>query len=320
MSVAGLACAVGVAATGPGAARAQAAVSCSAQDAQARSARIAAALGHGFGVQYWGAGYDAATLSGAPHGLLILEAAVLGATDTADGRERFFGPADMARIARPDRPALVYLNLTEMEPWRDYWPEGGGDPAFAGPRLGPEERLGAWWTDDWRDMLLARVDRLMATGASGLFLDDALHYWTTGGLDRAPVDAPASVPEAAEVLMRLVLAVTERMRSHSCDALAVVNNAVFVGRDAGLGQAALFDRYRATIDGVLVESAQGAADHPDLHTALREDYLSRNLPVLALDFAGAAGDAADLAGIARARGYVPYVAENPAFDRLAGAR
>ena len=281
-----------------------------------RVARVESALSRGYGVQYWGADYSAQALAQAPHGLLILEGTKVGAIDTADGTEQRFTKADIDQIRAQGHVVLLYLNLTEVEPWRDYRKSDGTEPDIVGPATGPEETLAKWWTPEWRDVLLARVDALMATGADGIFLDDALHYYTTGSMELSDPAAPSSVPEAAASLMSLVLAVTDRMRVTNCDAISVVNNAVFVGRDAGAAEAAQFDQYRAAIDGILVESALGAANHNDLHTALREDYLGYRLPVLTLDFAQNA-EADAVATEARQLGYAPYITPDASFSALA---
>lgn len=289
---------------------------CAAGEHLARADRLQAALSSGFGIQYWGRDYSAAGLGAAPHGLLIVEAARIGAPDSADGREVFFTPAEIAAMQRGGRPVLVYLNLTELEPWRDYWPADGRRPAFLGPETQAGERLAAWWTEAWREVLFDRIDRLAATGADGVFLDDSLHYYTTGQLIPTGEGAPQDVPAAAVEMMRLVRAVTDRLRSQDCRAMVVVNNAVFVGRDAGPERTGLFDAYRTAIDGVLIEDSLGAADHPDLHTALAEDYLASDLSVLSVDFAPDGPRASLMAKRAQGYGYAPYIVPDGAFSSL----
>ena len=307
---------------GPCAARAG---DCVMQDKTDRAERMTQALIGGFGVQYWGQDYTAQGLARQPHGLLVLEAAQTGALDSADGREIFLDFAQVRDLQQDHaRPMLAYLNLSELEPWRDYWQGAPAVPSWSGGRTPQGEWLARYWTDDWRRVLYARIDRLMAAGADGLFLDDALHYYTygSGGAEAEGLGAPQGAPAHAAAMMALVLDVISRMRQHDCAGLAVVNNAVFIGRDAGPAGAARFDQYRLALDAVLIEDAFGAADHPDLHLALAEDYLSAGLPVLSLDFvpplAAAGGLQADqIVALAREKHYIPYVAPGLAFDRLA---
>lgn len=298
---------------------------CLDDDKTARSERLAAALERGYGVQYWGAGYGAEVLARQPHGLLILEAAQIGAPDSEDGREMLLDFQLLRSMqADPSRPLLAYLNLVELEPWRDYWADGLAKLDWTGGRTAQDEWLARYWTQSWRDVLFARIDRLMAAGADGLFLDDALHYYTygKGSVTEPAAGDPAGPTAHAEAMMQLVLDVIDRMRLRRCDALVVVNNAVFIGRDAGAEGTALFDLYRAAIDAVLIEDAFGAADHPHLHLALAEDYLSAGVQVLSLDFAappagGPSVPGAGIVALARQHGYVPYIAPGLAFDRLA---
>ena len=298
---------------------------CVTQDKTARAARIAQALTGGYGVQYWGQDYTAKGLARQPHGLLVVEAAQTGALDSPDGREIFLDFAQI-RVLQQDhaRPLLAYLNLAELEPWRDYWQGALVVPPWSGGHTAQGEWLARYWTQGWREVLYARVDRLMAAGADGLFLDDALHYYTygTGGAMAEGIGAPQGAPAHAAAMMALVLDVTSRMRQHDCAGLVVVNNAIFIGRDTGRSGATQFARYRDALDGIMIEDAFGAADHPDLHLALAEDYLSAGLPVLSLDFvpppAAAGGLQADqIVALARQKHYVPYIAPGPAFDRLA---
>lgn len=273
-----------------------------------RAERMRSALSAGFGVQYWGTDFDTDHLAEAPHGLLILEATKIGAKDSSSGREKRFTRQEIARIRREGRPVLAYLNITEIEEWRDY---GSADPNdLAAAQLPDGGLLALWWEEEWQRILLARARDLMALGVDGLFLDDALHYWTTGQISGLDEGAPADVPEAARLLMRLVLRLTESVGAADCEALCVVNNAIFVGRDAG--EAGLFDQYRTAIDGVLIEDALGGADHPDLHAALSEDYLAHAVPVLSIDL-----EAPGQAQAARTRGYVPYLVPDTDFSRLA---
>lgn len=282
-----------------------------------RSLKLEDALQQGYGVQYWGPEFNADTLNGTSHGLLIVEAAKVGALDTPDGKERFFSPAEMQAIGQGGtRPVLVYLNLTEVEPWRDYWPSDETIPNWVGPVTAHGDKLAAFWRPEWRDILHDRVERLLATGADGLFLDDALNYFVAGSLDSGASDKPSSIETSAEVMLNLVNEIASKAREIRCDALVVVNNGVFIGRDAPVSAHDDFDAYRDAIDGIMIEDGFGGADHPDLHAALKQDFLDRGVSVLSLDFASDA-EAQMLAQKARDRGYAPYIVPDGSFSYLA---
>lgn len=282
-----------------------------------RSARLEDALQNGYGVQYWGPDFNADTLNQASHGLLILEAAKVGALDTPDGKERFFTPAEIQTIGQDGtRPVLVYLNLTEVEPWRDYWPSDKTVPNWVGPVTAQGDKLAAFWRSEWRDILHDRVARLLATGADGLFLDDALNYFVLGSMASGSSGKPTSIETSAGVMLNLVKEIASTAREIRCDALIVVNNGVFIGRDAPASARDDFDAYRDAIDGIMIEDGFGAADHPDLHAALKQDYLDRDVSVLSLDFASDV-EAKPLAQKARDKGYAPYIVPDGSFSYLA---
>ena len=283
----------------------------------ARRALIGAALAGGYGIQYWGDGFDPEHLAAQPHGLLILELTRQGAAPGLP--ERRFGPADVDLIRQGGaRPVLGYLNLSETEPYRDYaLTDGAATARWQGGTSAAGEPLAAYWDHAWREIMLRRVDALMATGVDGIFLDDPMHYYThaAGLAGPAAAGGPAGFPGFAAAMMDLVIAIADRARSRSCTALVVVNNAVFIGRDAGPAQAASFARYRDAVDAILIENALGAAGHADTLTALQEDFAAAGVAVLTVDVA--AGDAARrIALTARAMGFAPYVIDEDSFSRL----
>ena len=317
---------------------------CSDLAVKRRGLRMRRALDGGFGVQYWGEGYSAEGLAVQPHGLLIIEAAKLGAQYSDTGQEVFFTPEELTRISQDGaRPVLGYLNVGEIETYRDYWIDAFGaegaampdpHPVWFGPHHGPDDLLAAYWVREWGDLLLARVDRLMQSGADGVFLDDVLQYFThtdVTGLDwpgGVRPDGPRTAPELARAMMHLVTRIASRVRVWDCDALVVVNNAAFIGRDAAEaaeadGSTPIFDAYRAAIDGIMAENALVSAEHATTRTVLTEDYLDVGLPVMTLDVMPDHGEEdfdgrrQVLASRAREAGFAPYLVEDATFNRLA---
>lgn len=303
-----------------------------------RGVRLARALEQGFGVQYWGEGYTAETLAAQPHGLLILEAAKVGAPFSSTGREDFFTPEEIALINRAgERPVLGYLNIGEIENYRDYWVEFATRqasfdnlPDWFGPHAGHGDHLAAFWVDSWRAILLERIDRLMAAGVDGVFLDDVLHYYshaTDGDLVWPAGSRPAgpeTAPGLAQAMMRLVIDLAARARAGNCDAYVVVNNAAFIGRDAAEegGARPVFDAYLSAIDAILAENVLAPTGHQTTRDALREDFLDNGVQVLTLDalsrFPDPERDGLQrrLAAQAAEAGFVPYLVEDEGFNRL----
>ncbi|MFV0475209.1 MAG: endo alpha-1,4 polygalactosaminidase [Pikeienuella sp.] len=309
-----------------------------------RKATIAEAISRGVGIQYWGPDYHAAALARARHGLLMIEAARIGAPYSDNGREIYFSADEVREIRDDGRQVILgYINVSEIETYRDYWSDavraalgGVGDKgAFAwyGPKSRHGELLAKYWTPEWEEVLAARVDRIMAQGYDGVLLDDVLHYYTFAGdglLQPGSLKPDAATPEDApafaRAMMRLVTRVADRVRAHDCDALVVVNNGAYIGRDAGPepqgAEVAAFDAYRAGIDGILMESLFSPHSNPEVLTVMREDYQSRGVSVLTIDFASFFPDESpdqvrsEVAARAREHGFAAYVADNDSFDRL----
>lgn len=316
---------------------------CTMSSPRSRAADLLPALRRGFGVQYWGDTYSAEALAAQPHGILIIEITKIGAPYSDTGREVSFTPEEISTIGRDGkRPVLGYLNVSEIETYRDYWidhaaaREDGGDqpiPQWHGPHTGHGDHLAAYWTHGWKDILLARVDRLMEAGADGLFLDDVLHYyshaldetlrWPEGERPAGPADAPGFALE----MMRLVEILAERARAWNCDALIIVNNGAFIGRDAAGGTAApdsraAFASYLGAIDAIMVENLSAPNTHPHTLEALKEDFQDNGVPVLALDIATQFPEVEPgqlretIAEKAARSGVFPYVALDSAYSQL----
>lgn len=301
------------------------------------------ALNNGFGVQYWGQSYTAAELAAAPHGLLIIEAAKVGAGHSSDGREAFFTSDEVQTIGHHgSRPVLAYLNLSEIETYRDYWARlqvAGSDPAhlvdqsWIGPRSTSGEHLAQYWTPEWEAILAERVDRLMALGFDGLFFDDVLHYYsfaTDGALDWsgvAPTAPPQDAAGYARAMMQLVDQLAARSRSTHCDAIIVVNSGAFIGQDAmrdrmDFAGRDAFHAYLDAIDAIMMEDVFTSETRQPTIDVLQNEFAAEGIAVLAVDFATSfpARDAGSLRNIVARRaaenGFSTYLADDASFDRL----
>ena len=309
-----------------------------------RRGRVRRALRAGFGVQYWGQTYSANHLAAAPHGLLIIETAKVGASIVGNSQEVFFSPDEIRQIGHSGRrPVLGYLNLAKIEPYRNYWVAalalsapretlGPGDAPWIGPTLGPDGALARFWTPEWAAILADRVDSLMRQGLDGLFLDDVLQYYASYAATAraspgfAVEGGPVSSADFARAMMKLVTSVANRARLHDSGALVFVNSGIYVGRDAGEDRpdAPLLDTfadYRSMIDGILIESVFASGGDDTAISVLHEEFASHGVPVLTVDFADAANMPpsalkAKIAPRALSEGFAPYIADDAAFNRL----
>ena len=310
-----------------------------------RRDRIAQALRSGFGVQYWGKTFTADHLAANAHGMLIIETAKIGASAADKSREVFFTRDEIKQIGQDrHRPVLGYLNVAKIEPYRDYWVDALGvapgrdtldqaDAPWIGPSLEDDGTLARFWTPEWLAILTVRVDCLLAQGVDGVFLDDVLQYFAYYSLvsnsdgNFPESGGPATAGEFARAMMSLVIAIADRVRLHDCRALVVVNNGAYIGRDAGVDPAesppqGMFDRYRAALDGILIESVFADGGNAAVINVLHEDFASVGLSVLTIDFADTAEKLplADFRSAIGARaateGFASYVADDAAFNRL----
>lgn len=310
-----------------------------------RRARLARALNSGFGVQYWGEAFTADRLAAAPHGAFIIETAKIGANAVGKSREVFFSAEEIRQIGHDGRrPVLGYLNLAKVEPYRDYWVDAvasttghdtlvQGDAPWIGPSLGKDGTLAQFWTPEWEAILVDRVDRLLSQGVDGLFLDDVLQYYAyytavlAGRPGFAVSGGPATAVDFAQAMMKLVLTIASRARLQDCGALIVVNNGAHIGGDAGEDppnsqRRDTFDRYRAVLDGILIESVFASGGNATAISVLQDEYASEGIPVLTIEFADATKNvpsAESISIIARraaSEGFALYVADDATFSHL----
>jgi uncharacterized protein (TIGR01370 family) len=302
------------------------------QSRSAPSVSLGERLRDGFGVQYWGPSYTADQLAEAPHGVLILEATRLGPNDNPSGREVRFTPEEIETISRGgSRPVLGYLNVVEIETYRDYWADTAfvGLPArreWMGPSTSEQEQLALFWTEAWEKILLERVDDLMAIGLQGIFLDDVLHYYTYASTFPTSVRGlpwPAKPADFACEMMDLVIRLSERARSHREDAFIIVNNGVFIGYDAEESEnCPQFDAYLSAINAILVEDLFSSLESGPVIDALQSQYQARGVPVLVVEFATNFPQMSMPAvqrmvqDLSVKRGLFPYVVQDEKFNRL----
>lgn len=310
-------------------------------------AMLRAALDCGFGIQYWGETFTTQDLANAPHGVLIIETSRVGFDPATGTRERTFSPNEIREIRnRRNKSVIGYLNVAEAEFNRDYWLGFDIDPSrlentaldlpFIGPRTLSHERLVRYWTEEWETILNDRVDRLMRLGCSGIMLDDVLHYYSY--LSDTPLDwmnveedtrrLPPENLGFAGAMAQLIIRLSRRARSHNPDAIIIVNNGVFLESDAEAKREAplrhgLMEEYYRAIDGILVESMFGVGASDAVHERLNEQYLKRGISVMTVDFVDqfpffSEKFSREVVSLrARLRGYVPYVASDALYNRLA---
>ena len=260
-------------------------------------------------------GADPERLARTQFDLLVIDPTREGGEDTR------LTPAEVQKIraGKPGRVLLAYFSLGEAETYRPYWQTGWapgkpGSPAW----LGPENP--AWkgnykvryWDPSWRQLLWgneqAQLDRLLAAGFDGIFLDviDAFEFWGPGGESRLERQS------AERDMVELVQALAAYARQKRPGFLVMPQN----------GEALLrHPDYLKTIDGIAVEDLyyDGEKQVAPATTARRAALLGparqAGKAVLVTDYARKPERVRDLYARARAAGFVAY-ATNRDLDRI----
>ena len=175
---------------------------------------------------------DPATLAESAHQLLVIDPTRDGTGETA------FGLEQIAKLRNAGKVVLAYVSIGEAEDYRFYWQR---DWSRRPPEwLGPENpdwpgnfKVRYWDEDWWRAVVQPSLDRVLAAGFDGVYLDiiDAYWYWSEHGED---------LTTAADRMVNLV----ERIASHS--RVVVAQNGLSLIDDASPNAA---DRLLGVVDG-----------------------------------------------------------------------
>ena len=106
----------------------------------------------------------------------------------------FWNPSDLEVIKEDGRTTLAYLAIGEAEDYRDYWQPGwkANPPEFIAKSVDDQfagNYAVRYWKEAWQQILFERVDRIVAAGFDGVYLDkvDAFQDWETA---ETTVDLP----------------------------------------------------------------------------------------------------------------------------------
>lgn len=216
---------------------------------------------------------------------------------------------------------LAYVSIGEAEDYRGYWrpkwdADRDGNPDPGAPTwLGPVNPDWAgnyrvrYWDPDWQRLIFDALDRVIAAGFDGVYLDivDGFEYWGSGTGERAAVDA-----ERTMVSFVAALAARARERSGNPDFGIFPQNGETLGK---------YPEYLATVSGLGREDVwyDGDTENPPAEAATVVADLRRfraaGKPVLVIDYPTRPELQREFHRRARAAGFVPYAAPR-ALDRL----
>jgi len=136
--------------------------------------------------------------------------------------------------------AIAYLSIGEAEDYRYYWQDGWtpGNPSWLG-KENPNwagNYLVKYWEDDWQTIVYDYLDRILAQGFDGIYLDKVDSCW----------DHEADYPDAPQWMVDFVREISEYGSSKREGFLTIVQNAAPLAADfpehpgnvAGIGQEA----------------------------------------------------------------------------------
>lgn len=182
------------------------------------------------------------------YGHIIIDYSRDGTGDTEHSKQ------EITRLKDNGVVAFAYLSIGEAEDYRFYWKDSYKDA----PWLGIENKnwdgnyKARYWEKDWQDLIYDYLDRILASGYSGIYMDivDGYYYW--GDLERygeirQPSD-PKNMAEAAQRMIQFINELSDYAKEKDPNFLIVSQNAV---------QLLNYDEkntYMNSIDGLGIES------------------------------------------------------------------
>jgi cysteinyl-tRNA synthetase len=264
-----------------------------------------------------GGGFDPSQVNDWVYQLVDVDLAELGASAfdlvvmdySSDGTEDGeWTAAQIQGLRDPggDQPKIVlaYLSIGEAEDYRWYWqPEWGpGNPDWLGEENPdwPGNYLVRFWDPQWQAIVYAYLDRILAQGFDGVYLDKLDSCW----------DLEDERPTAPADMVAFTKAIADYGKSRNDSFVCIVQNAAALADE--------FPEHPANVDGIGQEELYFlATDDPrpeqsgdDEGRVELEGYLDlfRNAGgiVLTVDYCDVPANIDEAYQRSSGRGYVPY--------------
>lgn len=268
---------------------------------------------------YWLSNPGAALIAASGFDLAIVDHSRDGSGEGA------FRPDEVAMMQRkPDgggRIVLSYMSIGEAEEYRYYWQADWSDRPPSWLEAENPDWAGNYkvrfWEKDWQRLIYgspsAYLDRILAAGFDGVYLDIVDAYWYFQEKGRKTAEAE---------MVAFVTALADYARARKPGFLIVPQNAedLLVNED-----------YRQAIDAQAKEDLYFGLDGPDTPNAQDSfDWVKKHLdmaldagkPVLLVEYPESAGAIRHVYEAGRRAGYLPYatvrdldrMTVNPGFD------
>jgi Ca2+-binding RTX toxin-like protein len=243
------------------------------------------------------------------------------------GADNFFDAGSLiaARGANPERDVLGYISVGQAQRYLDgleaVWDSAGAadwkgaatvsfDPQNQ-PVVSQTLFWANYWTAGWFDRLKVQADFVIASGASGMFLD------VTDAIDSDIVAHPNGERAGVVAMLKLIgdLAAYARMQSGDPEFRVVVNRESYQFMVKDLladpattpAETTIINAYLSAVSGIIYESLilASSTDVARVSNNLIDTYLARGIDVVMLD-----DDQSAITNLATAYGFVPSYSQN----------
>lgn len=217
-----------------------------------------------------------------------------------DGSSDYFTASEIAAVRNTGKIVLAYFEIGAIENYRPEWDTLPSD-LLLGPVGGwPGERYVKYWDERWWAVVQGRLDRALATGFDGAYLDMIVTY------EEIPANAAATT--RVDLAARMVDLIA-RTSSY-----AKVRNPAFKIVPQNAPELRAWAGYLPAIDGLGIEELYYlATDEPCAYNWCAENraeaaaIAGAGKLVLTVDYADQATHIADAYTRSLAAGFVPYV-------------
>jgi len=244
--------------------------------------------------------YDLNAMGNSAYDLVIMDYSADGDDETAFSKTQI---EDLKHSPGGEKIVLAYVSIGEAENYRYYWQSQWrtGNPSWL-DKPNPDWKNNykvRYWNAEWQAVVFTYLDRLLAAGFDGVYLDiiDAYEYHAERGRDTAPQD-----------MADFVAAIAGYARSQDPDFLVVPQNSPEL--------ADMISSYLRVVDGIGQEDIYFGYEDDDQRTPRDatqelETYLDlfrdAGKIVLTTDYATTRSKVDEAYAKSRAKGYVPFV-------------
>ncbi len=224
-----------------------------------------------------------------------------------DGSSGYFTAAEISALKSRGKQVLAYFEIGAIEEYRPEWSQVPDDLKL-GPVSGwPDEQYVKYWDERWWPIVQGRIDRALAAGFTGCYLDMIVTY------EEIPANAAGTNrADLARKMVALIARVSNYAKARDPDFKVVPQNSPELVDDPA---------YLPAIDGLGMEDMYWSDD-----VACDEGWCEENRTnaarvraagklVLSTDYATQSAHVADAYTRSRAAGFVPYVTVR-ALDRM----